>query len=165
MLTGGRVVDAMWRRLLDRAGPRPCLPLTEDADLHLLVDGQRLDATSHHGEAHVFRLAEPPETVRIVSRAGAPQELGVARDPRVLGVALRRIMLRQGARMRLIEAEDASLAEGFHGYEADNQFRWTDGDALLPAALFDGVHGGFELELHVACRARYIDDAAAVAVA
>ena len=37
-----------------------------------------------------------PETVRIVSRGGAPQELGVARDPRVLGVALWRITLRQG---------------------------------------------------------------------
>jgi len=103
--------------------------------------------------------------VRIASRAAAPQELGVARDPRLLGVALRWIILRQGARLRLIEAADASLVEGFHDYEGENLFRWTDGDALLPAALFDGVQGGFELELHVACRTRYGADAPAREVA
>ncbi len=165
VLTGGPIVDAAWRRLLDRAGPRPGMPLTDDPDLHLLVDGQRIDATSRHGEAHVFRLAERPQTVRVTSRAAAPQELGVVRDPRVLGVALRRIMLRQGARLRLIEAADASLADGFHRYEPDNLFRWTDGDGLLPAVLFGPLQGGFELELHVGCCTRYIADAPAGAVA
>jgi autotransporter passenger strand-loop-strand repeat protein len=165
VLTGGPLVDEAWRRLLDRAGPRPGLPLTEDADLHLEVDGQRLDAMARRGETLVFRLLARPETVRVVSRSGAPQELGVARDPRELGVALWRIMLRQGPRLRMIEAEDAALAEGFHGYEAAHQFRWTDGDALLPAALYDGLHGGFELELHVACSARYGVAALARAVA
>jgi autotransporter passenger strand-loop-strand repeat protein len=165
VLTGGALVDEVWQRLLDRAGPRPGLPLTEEADLHLVVDGRRLDAKSRHGETLVFRLLARPETVRVVSRSGAPQELGVARDPRELGVALWRIMLRQGPRLRMIEAEDAALAEGFHGYEAEHQFRWTDGDALLPAALYDGLHGGFELELHVACRARYGADLEARAAA
>jgi hypothetical protein len=89
----------------------------------------------------------------------------LARDPRVLGVALRRIVLRQGARLRLIEAADGSLAKGFHGYESDNLFRWTDGDALVPAALFDGVQGISELELHVVCLTRYSADAPARAVA
>ena len=165
VLTGGALVDEVWRRLLDRAGSRPGLPLTEDADLHLMVDGQRLDAKSRHGETLVFRLLARPETVRVVSRSGAPQELGVARDPRELGVALWRIMLRQGPRLRMIEAEDAALAEGFHGYEAEHQLRWTDGDALLPAVLYDGLHGGFELELHVACSARYGVDLEARAAA
>ena len=113
----------------------------------------------------MFRLLARPETVRVVSRSGAPQELGVARDPRELGVALWRIMLRQGPRLRMIEAEDAALAAGFHGYEAAHQFRWTDGDALLPAALYDGLHGGFELELHVACSALYGEDLLARAAA
>ena len=103
--------------------------------------------------------------VRIASRAAAPAELGLARDPRVLGVALHQIMLRQQAGTRLIEAANGSLAEGFHGYEPDNLFRWTDGDALLPAALFDSVQGWFELELHIACGAHYVADAAAAAVA
>ena len=165
VVAGGKLVDEAWRRLLDRAGPRPGLPLTEDPDLHLLVDGQRLDAVSHHGERYVFALPHAPGQVRIASRSAAPAELGLARDPRVLGVALHQIMLRQRAGTRLIEAADRSLAEGFHGYEPDNLFRWTDGDALLPAALFDSVQGWFELELHIACRAHYMADAAAVAVA
>jgi Hint domain/Collagen triple helix repeat (20 copies) len=165
VVTGGELVDAAWRRLLDRAGPRPGLALTEEGDLHLMVDGRRLDAVSRRGETYVFRLAARPGAARVVSRAGAPQEFGVARDPRVLGVALRRVVLRQGVRLRLIEAEDVSLAEGFHGYEPDNQFRWTDGNALLPAGLFDGVQGAFELELQVVCRTRYSADAPARAVA
>jgi hypothetical protein len=40
VLTGGPVVDAVWRRLLDRSGARPGVPLTEDPDLHVLTGGR-----------------------------------------------------------------------------------------------------------------------------
>ena len=40
VLTGGPVVDAIWRRLLERAGPLRVPPLTNEPDLHLLVDGK-----------------------------------------------------------------------------------------------------------------------------
>ena len=43
VLTGGPVVDGVWRRLLDRAGPRALPPMTDDPDLHLVIDGARLD--------------------------------------------------------------------------------------------------------------------------
>jgi hypothetical protein len=162
VLTGGPVVDAAWRRLLDRAGPRPGLPLTDDPDLHLLADGRRMDAVSRHGGAHIFRL-EVPKVVRIVSRASVPQELGVGRDSRLLGVALRRIVLRQGTRQRLIAATAPILADGFHLFESSNGLRWTDGDALVPAALFSGLLGWVELELHVDCCTRYSAEAAALA--
>jgi transposase len=49
---------------------------------------------------------------------------------------------------------------GFHLFEPGNAFRSTDGDALVPAALFAGVHGVCALELHVGCTARYVADAA-----
>jgi hypothetical protein len=39
MLTGGPMVDAIWRWLLERAGPRPGFPLTSHSDMHLLVNG------------------------------------------------------------------------------------------------------------------------------
>ncbi|HVC59617.1 MAG TPA: Hint domain-containing protein [Acetobacteraceae bacterium] len=158
VLTGGAVIDRVWRRLLDRAGPRPGLLLTEDPELHLLVDGDRLNATSSHGGAHIFRLPAGPEAVRVVSRAGAPAELGVARDPRVLGVALRRIAVRQGTRFRVMEAADPSLADGFHAFEPDNGLRWTDGDAALPRALFEGFGGPMELVLHVGGTTSYLAD-------
>ena len=57
ILTGGPIVDTMWQRLLDRAclyetgaslrhgqaGTGSHQMLTTDPDLHLLVDGSRLD--------------------------------------------------------------------------------------------------------------------------
>jgi hypothetical protein len=154
VLTGGPVVDAVWSRLLKRAGPRPGLLLTEDPDLHLLVDGARLEVASRLG-AYIFRLPSRPSSVRIVSRAGAPAELGLARDPRILGVAVQRIALRQGTRYRVMEAGDALLSEGFHAFEQDNGLRWTDGDACVPTALFDGFDGAVELALHVGCTTQY----------
>ena len=112
--TGGCLVDAIWRRLLDRAGARPGVPMTNDPDLHLVVDGHRIDGRARGDGVHAFRLPELSAAVRIVSRAVVPQELGLARDPRSLGVALRRIVFRQGSRLRQIEADDGSLQEGFH---------------------------------------------------
>jgi hypothetical protein len=156
VLTGGTAVDTVWRRLLDRAGPRPGLPLTNDPDLHLLVDGQHLGAAQSHGDRPMFWLRSRPETVRIVSRTGSPQELGLSRDPRPLGVALRQIMLTQGKRVRVIEAESVLLTDGFHAFEEDNGFRWTDGDAAIPPEAFTGFSGPLELVLHIGGTARYL---------
>ncbi|HEY3847763.1 MAG TPA: Hint domain-containing protein [Acetobacteraceae bacterium] len=155
VLTGGPIVDAVWRRLLDRAGPHIPIPTTDQPDLHLVLHGRRVDGWRQPNGAHVFRLRQVSGEVRVVSRAGVPAELGLARDPRPLGVALQRIMLWRGAGLRLIDASDPSLADGFHGFEPDNGFRWTDGDARIPDALFDGVGGACELELHVGCTTRY----------
>jgi hypothetical protein len=163
VLTGGSVVDSMWQQLLDRAGLRPPVPLTDDPDLHLLVDGRRVDFFYKYGAVHVFRLPNPPREVRLVSRAASPQELGLARDPRVLGVSVRRITLSQGRLLRLIEADDPSLDQGFHQFEPDNAFRWTDGDALLPASLVVDVRGVCELAVHIGCFTRYGRDAATIA--
>ena len=155
LLTSGPVVDAIWRRLMDRAGPHPGVPLTDEPDLHLLVDGDRVEAVSRLG-AHIFRLPSRPSSVRIVSRAGIPAELGLARDPRPLGIAVQRIALRQGTRFRVLEAADALLEEGFHVFEPDNGLRWTDGDACVPPVLFDGFDGPTELVLHVGCTTQYV---------
>jgi hypothetical protein len=161
VLTDGPVVDAAWWRLLDRSGPRKSLPLTEDADLHVLIDGQRLDAAERVGEVHVFRLSAIPSALRIVSRAAAPAELGLARDPRMLGVGLRRLAARKGTRFRVTEAKDDRLTEGFHAFEADNGIRWTAGDAATPTELYDGFTAPLELVVHVGATARYLADGAA----
>jgi hypothetical protein len=156
VLTGGPVVDTLWRRLLDRTGPRPGLALTDEPDLHVRVDGQRLDATRRVDKAYVFQLPAIPSVLRIVSRAAAPAELGIARDPRVLGVALRRLGVRKVARFRITEADDGGLTDGFHAFEADNGFRWTDGNASIPTALFAGFSGPVELVLHIGTTTMYL---------
>jgi len=159
-LTGGPVVDAIWLRLLQRTGAHAGLPMTDDPDIHLSVDGRRLDATSRGGGLYVFQLSTRPQWVRIVSRAASPQELGLARDPRCLGVALRQVMLRQGTRVRSIEAGDPLLADGYHDFEADNAIRWTDGQAMVPTSLFDGFTMPMELVLRVGGSTRYVDEGA-----
>jgi hypothetical protein len=155
VLTGGPIVDSVWRRLLDRTGPMATCQLTDDPNLYLEVDGEPIMGRIRPNGFYLFHLERYAAQIRVVSRASVPAQLGLARDPRRLGVALRSVRLWQGARLRLIEASQALLAEGFHLYEEDNGFRWTDGNASLPAELFDGVEGSFELELHVACTTRY----------
>jgi hypothetical protein len=165
VLTGGPVVDAACRRLLERAGPRPGLVLTDDPDLHVLADGERLDVTQRVGDAYVIHLPTVPSVLRIMSSAAAPAELGLARDPRVLGVALRRLVMRQGTRFRVTEANDDGLTDGFHSFEADNGFRWTDGEAAIPTELFAGFTGPVELVLHIGATARYLADSSVERVA
>jgi hypothetical protein len=165
VVTGGPILDGAWSRLLSRAGQRPGFPTTDDPDLHLVVDGQRVNAASRDRGAHVFRLRDRPATVRIVSRFGVPQELGQARDPRILGVALRQILVAQGRMLRLLEAEDPLLTDGFHAFEADDGIRWTNNDALVPECLFDGFTGPLEITLRLSGSTTYVDDGAVAWVA
>ncbi|WP_158923365.1 Hint domain-containing protein [Acidisphaera sp. S103] len=165
VLTGGPVVDAVWRRLLDACGPRPSVPLTEDPDLHLLVDGARVEASHRTGDTHVFAVDATASTVRLVSRAAVPQELGVARDPRCLGVTVRQVVVRQGTRFRVARGDDARLEAGWHPLEAGSGLRWTDGNAALPGALFADFSGPCELVVHIGGTTRYVDDGEVAAVA
>jgi hypothetical protein len=160
VLTGGPVVDAAWRRLLDRAGPRALPPLTDDPDLHLLVDGTRVDAEERQRSVYVFRLPPSPRRVVIASREIVPAEFGIARDPRSLGVALRQLAVRQGAEFILLDANDERLTAGFHAYEPSDRLRWTDGYAELPAAAFARFDKGAELMLHLGGATQYPDEQA-----
>ena len=165
VLTGGAVVDAVWQRLLDRSGPRSGLPLTREPDLSLLVDGVRVDATTQTDDVYVFKLPGIPDEVRIVTRAAVPQEMGLARDPRCLGVAVRRIAVRKHTHFQVVGAADADLTDGFYPFEAETGLRWTNGDAAIPNAMFDGFRGSCEVVVHLSATAHYIDDGEIAAVA
>jgi hypothetical protein len=157
VLTGGPVVDAVWERLLDRAGRDDLPALTGEADLHLIVDGVRVDARGQTNGAHIFRLPCHPKSVVIGSRAGVPAELGFARDPRCLGAALRRVTIRQGAKFMLIDADDERLTAGFHDYEPAEIIRWTNGYAELPIQAFARFDEGAEVAVHLGPSTRYPD--------
>jgi hypothetical protein len=92
-----------------------------------------------------------------------PSELRVARDPRPLGVALRRVAVRQGTKFMLFDAADDRLTVGFHAYEADRNLGWTDGCAHLPAAAFARFNKGAEMMLHPGGATQYLDDGASAA--
>lgn len=158
ILTGGPIVDRIWRLLLERDGPRNGLQLTRDANLQVLADGRRIAASQRFDETYVFNLPSVPSGLNIVSRAASPAELGLTRDPRVLGVALRRLVAKKGTRFRVIEAEDNRLTRGFHTFEPDNGIRWTDGNAAIPTELLDGFTAPLELLVKVGGSTFYVDD-------
>ncbi len=163
--TGGPIVDRIWHRLRKRGGPRTLPPMTEDADLHLIVDGMRVDPASRHSRSVVFALSRWPAAVRIESRCVVPSEMGYARDHRSLGVALHRIGVRQGARFATLGASDERFGAGFHAHEAGGDLRWTDGSATLPPDPFGDFEGAVEVVLTVAATARYADEGIRLAVA
>jgi hypothetical protein len=154
VLTGGPVVDAVWRRLLDRAGARDLPTLTDDPDLHPIVDGVRVEA-QQRGSVYVFRLPSGPGSVILASYSGVPSELGLARDPRSLGVALRRVTIRQGSKLMLFDADDERLTAGFHEYEPADSLRWTDGYAVLPIEAFARFDKGAEVMVRLGGATRY----------
>jgi len=163
VLTGGPVVDAVWRRLLDRAGPLVLPPLTDDPDLHLVVDGVRVDPLYRRDAVYGFRLPGRPTSVVVASRAGVPASLGTVRDPRTLGVALRQVTMRQGARFMLIDADDERLSGGFHGYEPADRLRWTNGAGVLPAGDFARFDAGAEVIVRLGGATQYPLEARAAA--
>ena len=160
VLTGGPVVDAAWRRLLDRAGPRALPPMTDDPDLHLVVDGVRVEPQQRDGSVYQFRLPCRPASVVIASREVVPAEFGIARDPRSLGVALRQVAIWQDARVVVFDAADERLTVGFHAYETDCGLRWTDGRAELPAEALARFGAGAEVVLRLGGATQYPDDRA-----
>jgi hypothetical protein len=151
----------VWLRLLDRAGPRDTAPLTDDPDLHIIVDGKRIDARERGTGPYVFDLPPAAHSVIVASRSAVPSELGIARDPRMLGVALRKAIVSYSWRLTVLTAADELLTTGFHDYEPTERLRWTDGYATLPIAVFARFDKGSKLELHLGGATRYPDEAPA----
>jgi hypothetical protein len=157
IVTNGPLVAALWQRLLRRARPRAPIPLTEDPDLHLLVDGARVaPSLARHG-IHAFEIAAGATQVRIGSRNDIPSELGLNHDQRRLGVAVQRIVLHQPGLKLAIDAESSALDTGFQQYEGGSGFRWTDGAGLIPPAMLAVFTPDqpINIEVYVACSARY----------
>ena len=161
LLHGGEQVDAIWSRLSARAGA-PDVALTDDPAVYLLADRLRLDPAAVEGDAWRFVLPRRVGALRIVSRSGIPALMGLGRDQRRLGVALRRLVLRQPGLTLEVGPDEPRLQVGFHAAEDVNGHRWTDGDALLPPDLTAAMATGGEIALHLSLLPSYPVEEAAV---
>ena len=149
VLTSGECVERAWQRLFERAGETIAGETTADPDLHLVVDGVRLDPITLGDGVYAFALAAPPKRdFALRSRSAVPSHIGQSRsDHRRLGVALRQIVLHAPGMMTAL-GHDAPLlaAAGCHKPEAGHA--WTDGELALPPELFVHLRGGFTLLIH-----------------
>jgi len=106
--------------------------MTQEADVHLLVDGQRaepqLDATRLE-----FTLPAGGAAIELRSRCFTPEHMQPQSDDgRSLGICVVRVEL-DGAALSL--EDDAAFAHGWHALESDAagaRWRWTAEHARLP---------------------------------
>jgi hypothetical protein len=133
LLTGGPALEEVRATLHAHAEVQGHAPSTEP-DVHLLVDGVRLDPDwgdpdGHDGGTLSFVLPPGARDVRLASRLAAPAWLDPASDDhRRLGVAVAMLAI-DGIALAL---DDPRLAAGWHAPEPG--WRWTAGPAGLPAA-------------------------------
>ncbi|MCX7380976.1 MAG: hypothetical protein NT133_06040 [Alphaproteobacteria bacterium] len=104
------------------------------AILRLRVDGALQDPARVAGDAHWFDLARPAREIRLVSASARPLDLGLGKDRRRLGVQVLAIRFEHATGHAELPLTDPAFVDGFHKLQED-RYRFTDGDALLPAAL------------------------------
>ena len=134
------VVEPIWRGLNERAarlgyavGAAP--KTTEDPALTLTMGGQTFKPLRYVDGHYTFALPRTIGTVHLMSRATSPSDLNPwLVDRRTLGVAIRRIELRQGNDIVAISPDNPGLTQGWWAHERDSTalWRWTDGAAVLP---------------------------------
>ena len=133
------------------------------ADLHLIVDGLRVQAETSDLSAR-FLVSAGAKDVWLVSNTTVPAEIGIAPDLRSLGVCVGGLVIDDGfGSPRTMQADHPLLSVGFHDIESGPQ-RWTAGRSRLPARLWEGCHSSFFLRVDLTRPAlpRWVGTAAAV---
>ncbi|GJD73844.1 Hint domain-containing protein [Methylobacterium goesingense] len=152
LVQDGPIVDAVRMRLLARA-EHLGWSLTSEDDLHVLADGVRLDPQRVSNTAR-FILPATAKDVRLVSRSFVPERVRVgAGDGRRLGIPVRGISVLDACGVtRVLPIDHPLFVDGFsfvQWHEAE-AWRWTDGDAALPAVLWEGATGEVVLSIETA---------------
>jgi Ca2+-binding RTX toxin-like protein len=151
--TDGALVEVVRAQLVARARALGWT-LRRDplADLHLIVDGARIDPAVRGGCVR-FSVPAGARQVALASNAARPIDVGRGDDWRSLGVCVLKLSIDDGfAPPREIALDEPLLDETFHGLEREGEgvWRWTKGCARLPAALWADHRDGFFLRLHLA---------------
>lgn len=134
LLTDRDAIAPYWVRLVQRSAPMMAARSVE-ADLHLWLDGRRIDPVEVVGTRRRFLVPRSATTPRLRSSTVAPiDHAGIIGDERLLGVPVWRVVVRLGETVRELSLDDPAFAQGWHGVERDDAhvYRWTNGDALLP---------------------------------
>jgi hypothetical protein len=133
-------VAPIWSRLAEQSAaigyPIPAVATVEDADIHLLADGNVIRPVSDHDSRYVFTVPAGVESVSLKSRFCIPADKMIAgqRDVRRLGVSVTWIAIRSGGNETILSADHPGLAEGWNEAEQNGKvvWRWTEGDAKIP---------------------------------
>jgi hypothetical protein len=153
-------IEPVWHRLAARAeelGYQPLRPeTTDEPDLRIVAGTRSIRPVFKDATRCVFALPAGVTGARLVSRTAVPIQLGTySPDSRQLGVAVRRITVRDGASCLEMPADHPLLARGWYAAERNGtaMWRWTDGDAALP---LPAAEAPLMVEIHLAMAARYI---------
>ena len=139
----------MWARLLDRAGGPASGALTADPDLHLLLDGERLDPIASSGGVYRFVVARPAGACLLLcSRASVPSLMGLSRsDHRPLGVAITQLVLEQRGIATYLDYDQPQFREA-GCYKHEDGFCWTDGEFQVPPRFLPPLGCQITLTVH-----------------
>ena len=145
VLNGGAVVKKIWAALFERAGGSGDCGITDDPDLHLVIDGQRWDPAARADGIYAFVLDRPPtDRLLVSSRSCVPSLMGTGQsDHRKLGVAIKQVVLHGPGVLTCLD-HDALFALG-RCYAPESGYCWTDGALELPPKIFAHMRGAFTL--------------------
>jgi hypothetical protein len=154
-VTTGPVLSALRERLLARAEASGWGRKTRSLEPMVKADGRVLHVHRVEGALRVLVPADTAE-LRLQSETFVPAYLDPANtDGRRLGMRLRSIVIDDGLSVcREVDITDEMLRPGFHApeFDQDGATRWTNGDAQLPATLWQGCCGDFFLRINFACQ-------------
>ena len=144
---GGPLVDVVKVQLQKRAELNGW-SLDCKLDLHLVVDGRRLDPVVRDLTAR-FHVPSDAKDVWLVSPTARPCDTMASGDHRDLGLYIASLRIDDGFDMRDVAIDDPLLCIGFHEVE-DGCRRWTSGRARLPAPLWANCKDDFYLRVELA---------------
>ncbi|HET9147325.1 MAG TPA: Hint domain-containing protein [Acetobacteraceae bacterium] len=134
LLDSGAEVEAIRAHLLERAA----IPVTADPGLSASANGITLPVLiTGPGMAEII-LPGSAADIAILSRSFIPGEITPdPRDRRRLGISLSVLSAGEEREWRDIPLDHPALGQGWHAAEPGH--RWTDGKAIIPAALLAGA--------------------------
>jgi hypothetical protein len=145
LAVSAEIVKPIHARLAERAESlgyqRRDVATSTDPELRLVADGRVIRPLSSDANRYVFTVPAGVSSVRLTSRASVPSYFEAYLDDwRQLGVAVRRIVVRDSAGLVEIPPDHPGLTQGWHKVEHDDatMWRWMNGDAVLPIGPTEG---------------------------